>query len=114
MWNRNMKEMPMDTRVLLLSKPKTKDRRRFVAIAALEEWGGKKMLIYPTGYPELMRMYGCKRGDVSEFEAWAYLEESPLESRTVSKPGAALEVTAVPIPPKIQSMMAKAIRGEKR
>jgi hypothetical protein len=73
MWNKNMKEMPMDTRVLLLSKRKTKSKRRFVAIAALEEWGGKKILIYPMGYPELMRMYGCKKGDISEFEAWAYL-----------------------------------------
>lgn len=113
MWNKKMKEMPMDTRLLLLSKPKTKSKVRFVAIAALEEWGGKKILVYPTGYPELMRVYGCKKGDASEFEAWAYLDESPLESRTVSKPGAALEVKAVPIPPKIQAKMAEAIRGEK-
>lgn len=113
MWNRNLKEMPMDTRLLLLSKPKTKSKVRFVAIAALEKWGGKKTLVYPTGYPELMRAYGCKKGDVSEFEAWAYLEESPPQSRTVSKPGAILEVKAVPIPPKIQSKMAEAIRGEK-
>jgi len=42
------------------------------------------------------------------------VEESPLESRTVSKPGAALEVKAVPIPPKIQSKMAEAIRKEYR
>jgi hypothetical protein len=108
-----MKQMPMDTRLLLLSKPKTKGKVRFVAIAALEKWGSKKTLVYPTGYPELMRAYGCKKGDVSEFEAWAHLEESPLESRTVSKPGAILEVKAVPIPPKIQSKMAEAIRGEK-
>jgi len=113
MWNYNTKEMPMDTRLLLLSKPKTKDKVRFVAIATLEEMNGRKMLFYPTGYPELMRAYGCKKGDVSEFEAWAHLEESPLESRTVSKPGAALEVKAVPIPPKIQAKMAEAIRGEK-
>jgi hypothetical protein len=112
MWSHNIKEMPMDTRLLLLSKPKTKDKVRFVAIAALEEWGGKKTLVYPTGYPELMRAYGCKKGDLSEFEAWAYLE-SPLESRTVSKPGAVLEVKAIPIPPKIQSKMAEAIKGEK-
>lgn len=105
--------MPIDTRLLLLSKPKTKSKARFVAIATLEEWGGKKMLIYPTGYPELMRMYGCKKGDVSEFEAWACLDESPIESQTVSKPGAVLEVKAVPIPSKIQSKMAEAIRGEK-
>lgn len=111
MWNRKMEEMPMDTRLLLLSKPKTKSRARFVAIAALEEWDGKKTLVYPTGYPELMRAYGCKKGDISEFEAWACLEESPLESRTVSRPGAVLEVKAVPIPPKIQSKMAEAIRG---
>jgi hypothetical protein len=113
MWNKNMKEMPMDTRLLLLSKPKTKEKRRFVAIAALEEWGGKKILMYPTGYPELMRLWGCKKGDISEFEAWMYFDENPLESRTVSKPGAVLEVKAVPIPPKIQSKMAEAIRGEK-
>jgi hypothetical protein len=74
MWNRNLKEMPMDTRLLLLSKPKTKDKVRFVAIATLEEWDDKKILVYPTGYPELMRTYGCKKGDVSEFEAWAYLK----------------------------------------
>jgi hypothetical protein len=50
-----------------------KIQTQVVAIAALEEWGGKKILIYPMGYPELMRMYGCKKGDISEFEAWAYL-----------------------------------------
>lgn len=70
-WNKNMKV-------------------RFVAIAALEEWGGKKMLVYPTGYPELMRAYGCKKGDASEFEAWAYLEEAKalkLECRNSGKDG---------------------------
>lgn len=79
MWNRKMKEMPMGTSLLLLSKPKTKSKVRFVAIAALEEWGGKKTLIYRAGYPELMRAYGCKKGDASEFEAWTHLYESPGE-----------------------------------
>jgi len=37
-------------------------------------------------------------------------EENTLETRTVSKPRAVLKVEAVPIPPKIQSMMADAIR----
>lgn len=90
MWNYNMKEMPMDTRLLLLSKPKTKSKFRFVAIAALEEWNGKKMLVHPTGYPELMRAYGCKKGDVAEFEAWAYLEEAKalkLECKNSGKDG---------------------------
>ena len=36
--------------------------------------------------------------------------EELVDARTVSKPGAALRVTAVPIPPKIQSAMAGAIR----
>lgn len=45
--------------------------------------------------------------------AAAIAPDSALEQRTVSRPGAVLEVTAVPIPPKIQSMMAEAIRGEK-
>lgn len=40
-------------------------------------------------------------------------EENTLETRTVSKPRAVLKVEAVPIPPKIQSKMAEAIRGEK-
>lgn len=40
--------------------------------------------------------------------------EKGLEARTVSRPGAVLEVKAVPIPPKIQSMMASAIRGESK
>lgn len=39
---------------------------------------------------------------------------SALEVKTVSKSGAVLEVKAVPIPSKIQSMMAEAIRGERR
>lgn len=39
---------------------------------------------------------------------------SDLEVKTVSKPGAVLKVKAVPIPPKIQSMMAEAIRGKRR
>lgn len=36
----------------------------------------------------------------------------PLEVRTVSRPGAALEVKAVGIPPRIQDAMAKEIRRE--
>jgi hypothetical protein len=38
---------------------------------------------------------------------------SSLEMRTVSKPGAVLEVKAVPIPPDIQDKMAKEIRDSK-
>jgi len=36
--------------------------------------------------------------------------EELVDARTVSEPGAALRVTAVPIPPKIQAAMAAAIR----
>lgn len=42
--------------------------------------------------------------------AAAIAPDETLETRTVSRPDAVLKVTAVPIPPKVQSMMADAIR----
>lgn len=68
------------------------------------------------------KVTGISFGDpfkMSEGFIWGKLEsgetspDSALGSRTVSKPGAVLNVKAVPIPPKIQSKMAEAIRGEK-
>ncbi|NBW21741.1 MAG: hypothetical protein EBR82_78665 [Caulobacteraceae bacterium] len=54
----------------------------------------------------------CLEQLVAEVETTSDLlkSEELVDARTVSKPGAALRVTAVPIPPKIQSAMAGAIR----
>lgn len=56
MWNKNMKEMLMDTRLLLLSKP-NKYGVKIVVIASLEEWKGKRILMFPMGYVELLKQY---------------------------------------------------------
>lgn len=71
--------------------------------------GTKKVTGISFGEPFKMPE-GCSWGKLENGET---SPDSTLEARTVSKPGAVLNVKAVPIPPKIQSKMAEAIRGEK-
>lgn len=93
-------------------------------IARLREW--QRRVAEGLGF--LSRRDGQDGYEVAEpdeiVKAWRDMErlsgatpsdpDASLEMRTVSKPGAVLEVKAAPIPPKIQSMMAEAIREERK
>ena len=58
----------------------------------------------------------CLEQLMSEIDTTSKLlnREELVDARTVSGPGAALRVTAVPVPPKIQAAMADAIRQARR
>lgn len=75
MWNKKLKEIPLNEKVLLLSKPKGAGYR-CVVIAELTEYKGKKMLMYPGPYLDLMKDgYWFKNDKLSNFEAWMSFNE---------------------------------------
>jgi hypothetical protein len=119
-----MSDYPTVDRVIadlkrLAAEPWNTDREREIGNAMVD---ARHCLVQLVARAEQLQseLADAKKWAMAERSAkWQALSETTsdllkaeelVDARTVSEPGAALRVTAVPIPPKIQAAMAEAIR----